>query len=65
MDRLLHSLINIGLIDDIERGKWDDLDEDGDGQIDEDEMGDFSGTNTGEGVLSSLLRAIDTSNWHS
>ena len=56
MDRLLNSLMEIGYIDDIERGSWDDED---------DESGDFSGENTGEGVLSSLLRAIDTTNWHS
>ena len=65
LDRLLHSMIDIGLVDDIERGKWDDLDENADGELDEDEMGDFSGENTGEGVLSAILRAIDTTNWHS
>ena len=54
MDRLLNSLMDIGYTDDIERGLWDDVDE-----------GDFSGDNTGEGVLSALLRAIDTTNWYS
>jgi len=54
MDRLLNSLMDIGYTDDIERGIWDDVGEE-----------DFSGENTGEGVLSALLRAIDTTNWYS
>ena len=42
LDRLLNSLMNIGMIDDLEQGQ----------------------SSTGEGVLSALLRAIDTTYWH-
>ena len=44
MDRLLNSLMEIGLIDDEEKD---------------------NPANGGEGVLSAILRAIDTTYWHS
>ena len=48
---LINSLIEIGLVDDLERGKWDD--------------NNAAGNTGGEGVLSAILRAIDTTSWHS